>query len=159
VDPRDPDDREIEALVDRSLKALPAPRAPETLLPRVMAAVAAAEGARARHAPRPWFTWPLAWQAASLAGVAIVAAAGFVLAPHLGSAAGFGMPAAMTPIVSWTSSIVDTLDAAVRVGSIVWDTYLRPVVGYLLAWVVLMSAACATFGLALGRVALGGASH
>ena len=30
---------------------------------------------------------------------------------------------------------------------------------YLLAWIVVMTAACAAFGAAIGRVALGGASH
>lgn len=158
MDPRDPDDRELEAVVDRSLKALPAPRAPETLLPRVMAAVAAAERAGARPAPRPWFTWPFAWQAASLTGVAMAVAAAYLLAAYA-AAPGAAMPAFMAPLAAWVSSIVDTVDATSRVGAIVWDTYLRPVVGYLLAWVVLMSAACAAFGLALGRVALGGASH
>jgi hypothetical protein len=158
VDPRAPDDRDLEAIVDRSLKALPTPRAPGTLVPRVMAAVAAAERSRAR-ALRPWFTWPLAWQAAALAGVAVAVAAAYLLASHAATGSGIAVPAFVTPLVSWASPIVETMDAAARAGSIVWDTYLRPVVGYVLAWVVLMSAACATFAIALGRVALGGASQ
>lgn len=159
MDPRDPEYRELEALVDRSLKALPAPKAPRTLLPRVMAAVAASEQARVRKAHRPWFTWPLAWQAALIAAVVVLAAAGFALASYTSSGHGLPAPAAAAPLLSWASSVVEVADAAVSVVSIVWQTYLRPIVGYLLAWVVLMSAACATFGLALGRVALGGASH
>ena len=50
--------------VDRALKGLPAPRAPRTLLPRVMAA---ADLRAARSAPRPWVDWPLGWQLASAA--------------------------------------------------------------------------------------------
>ena len=157
MDARDPDSRELETVVDRALTALPSPRAPKTLLPRVMAAVAAAERARGRKARHPWFTWPLVWQAASLAGVALAAAAIYAAA-SLGGA-GFATPAFLAPLVSWASPIIDTADATARAGAIVWDTYLRPVVPYLLAWVVLMAAACATFGLALGRVALGGASQ
>ena len=159
MDPRDPDFRELEAIVDRSLRAQPAPRAPETLVPRVMAAVAAAERARASTRQRPWFTWPVAWQAASLASLTIVVAATYLLAVYGTGSPGLAMPAFLTRFVAWVSPLIDTLDAATRMGSIVFDTYLRPVVGYLLVWVVLMSAACATFALALGRVALGGASH
>ncbi len=63
---------DLEDVVDRALKELPAPRAPRTLLPRVMAAI---ESGRAEPAPartpraRPWVTWPLAWQVASVAVV------------------------------------------------------------------------------------------
>ena len=50
-------DPDLERLIDRELTALPEPRAPRTLLPRIMTAV---------HAARPrtsggWFTWPLVW--------------------------------------------------------------------------------------------------
>ena len=61
---------DLEPRVDRELRRLPAPRAPHTLLPRVMAAAEA-------WAERPWYTrawvtWPLAWQVVSVA--ALVAA-------------------------------------------------------------------------------------
>jgi hypothetical protein len=158
VDPRDPrEPRDLDAIVDRSLKALPPPRAPRTLLPRVMAAVAAAE--RARAPQRTWFTWPLLWQAASVAGVVLLAWAAIVVGPALRDAVGASMPGAATAAFSRVAALVDSASSAMRVGSIVGETYLRPIAGYVLAWVVLMSAACATFGLALGRVALGGASH
>ncbi len=48
---------------------------------------------------------------------------------------------------------------AVRFAAIVWSTYLQPVAGYLVVWMVMMSAACALVASTLGRVALGGASH
>ena len=64
------DFQDLERLVDRELKRLPAPRAPETLLPRVMLAV----GARRAEAPAPdWMTWPLSWQVASLVAVVLIA--------------------------------------------------------------------------------------
>src|SRR5262245_29328046 len=62
---------DLERLVERELKRLPAPRAPETLLPRVMLAV---QSARAAQPPvREWMTWPVSWQMASLAAVALIA--------------------------------------------------------------------------------------
>ena len=57
------DPAELERLVDRALGQLPAPRAPRTLLPRVMAAVPTP--ARPWHA-RPWLMWPAGWQIISL---------------------------------------------------------------------------------------------
>ena len=61
---------ELEAIIDRELRHLPAPRAPDTLLPRVLAAV---------HAwtlrpwyERTWFTWPMAWQIASAAALILL---------------------------------------------------------------------------------------
>ena len=68
-DPRD--------LLHRALKALPAPRAPGTLLPRVMAA---AEARRRQTGPRPWFTWPVEWRAAA-------AVPGSTAAAHLAAVA------------------------------------------------------------------------
>ena len=58
-----PDD--LERLAHHELHRLPAPRAPRTLLPRVMAAVEA--WANRPWYTRAWFTWPLGWQVASLA--------------------------------------------------------------------------------------------
>ena len=60
---------DLERLVDAELKRLPAPRAPRTLLPRVLAAVEAQQ----RHAKpaRGWALWPRAWQ---FAGGVVMAA-------------------------------------------------------------------------------------
>ena len=46
--------------------------------------------------------------------------------------------------------------AVVSVARIVWHALVQPLVGYVLVLVLVMCAACATFGAALGRVALGG---
>jgi hypothetical protein len=51
------------------------------------------------------------------------------------------------------------VDAVMTVASMTWTTILRPVAGYLLIWVGVMTAACAAFATAVGRIALGGASH
>ncbi len=66
-------DTQLEAAVDRLLRGLPPLRAPETLIPRVMAAVMPA--ARLHWYRRPWQTWPVALQLGSLA-VALAFCAG-----------------------------------------------------------------------------------
>jgi hypothetical protein len=51
---------DLEQLVDAELKRLPSPRAPRTLLPRVLAAASA----QPQHvkAGRGWMVWPRGWQ-------------------------------------------------------------------------------------------------
>jgi len=57
-------DKQLEAQIDRELKALPLLPAPPTLAPRVMAAIAVRTAAPWYR--RSWPTWPLALQAASM---------------------------------------------------------------------------------------------
>jgi len=151
MDPRSPDD-----VVHGALRRLKPPRAPSTLVPRVLAAIAERDRA-ALHDPGPWtwFTWPLAWKAASIAALVVLAAGLAWLQPGVpgileGSISGAG--ARITPLLEATAAVVSVM-------SIVWEAFLQPIVGYLLVWIVLMSAACAAFGAAVGRVALGGPSH
>ena len=59
---------ELEQRTDRRLRALPLPRAPHTLVPRVMEAVRILAG-RPWYA-RTWFTWPLGGQMLS-AGIVL----------------------------------------------------------------------------------------
>ena len=56
-------------------------------------------------------------------------------------------------------SALGFVDAAMTVASMTWTTLLRPVAGYVLVWIGVMTAACAAFATAVGRIALGGASH
>lgn len=58
-------EQDLEKLLDRELRSLPTPRAPETLMPRVMAAIAAR--AALPWYQRTWFEWPRGWQVASAA--------------------------------------------------------------------------------------------
>ena len=71
-----PDRHDLEREIHQALRSLPTPRAPRSLAPRVMQAVAAA--ARTQTG---WRRWPLQWQmlacvvACSAAGLAITRAA------------------------------------------------------------------------------------
>jgi hypothetical protein len=139
--------------VDRALKGLPAPHAPRTLLPRVMAA---AELRAARSAPRPWVDWPLAWQLASAALVLLFVVGIARMWPSAQSA----IESMATPVVASVSShvgnVTERASVAVTLTRTIWRLLLQPLSGYALALVLVMGAACATFGAALDRVALGG---
>ena len=151
------DPAELEQLVDGALKALPAPRAPRTLLPRVMAAAGAARPGR-RHAPT-WFAWPAEWKAASIAALVLLVAAALWLLP---TAQATVTAALLDPLYNASgrlAALAKPITDAAAVGRVVWDSFLGQLVWYLCLFVVVMSAACAAFGAALGRVALGGASE
>ena len=151
---------DLETLVDRELRDLPSPRAPHTLLPRVMAAVE--QLSRRPWYTRAWLTWPLGWQLASLAALALVVAGGTVLIPGAQAAAG-DVTSRLVPAVSRfvPGAVSDVLAAASRVdatmnaGRVVWRTLVEPLATYAFVIVALMCGACAAFGTALNRVAFG----
>jgi hypothetical protein len=125
------DNDELEALVDRELQRLPLPRAPHTLLPRVMAAVEV--WAQRPWYTRAWFAWPLAWRIASLAPVAL-----FVYA-----------------VWSWSlPSASPTVVAASDASRVVWSAVIEPFLPYIVLVVLLMGVICAAIGLALNYVLL-----
>lgn len=145
------DPADLERFVDRELRALPAPRAPRTLLPRVMAAVDAS--ARRPWYSRAWLTWPGAWQAASV--VVLLAAVGGVamLLPSVQEAmTALTFVADVQGDVAATARNVEVATTAVRV---LWNALLAPVVPYAFGLVLLMCAACAVFGTALNHLVFG----
>ncbi len=119
--------------VGARLRQLPMPVAPRTLLPRVMAAAQA--WARRPWYAREWFTWPLGWQAASIALLCVLGAGALMLPPSVASGT-----ARMT-----------TVNAAV----VVWRAIVRPIAPYAFAFGALMCLACAVFGAALNHVVFG----
>lgn len=145
------DPAELERLIDAQLRRLPAPRAPRSLLPRVMAAV---DGPAARPwYARAWLTWPAASQAASVALLAAIVVAGVVLVPTAQSALGaLSLVADLRGEVDETTRQVESVATAARV---VWRALLAPVVPYALALMLLMCAACAVFGTALNHMVFG----
>ena len=154
---------DLEDVVDRALRELPVPRAPRTLLPRVMAAVEGEHTATAPvRAPRaqPWVTWPLAWQVASVAVVVALGLGAARLWPLASSVVALAAPTlagdALPRISAVAADAVSTAATVASVTRIVWHALVQPFVGYLLVLILLMCAACATFGAALGRVVLGG---
>jgi hypothetical protein len=124
-----PDNGDLEALVDRGLRRLPPPRAPHTLLPRVMAAVEA--WAQRPWYTRAWFAWPAGWRVASIAPVALLVYAAWRLPPA---------PPAVV--------------AAASTSRVLWNAVVEPLLPYIFLVVVLMGLACVVFGLALNYVLL-----
>ena len=118
---------DLEQRVDRELRRLPGPRAPHTLLPRVLAAVEA--WVNRPWYTRAWFTWPLGWQVASVALLALVVAGVWMLPPA-------------------PPSVVVTTNA----GRVLWRTIVEPFLAYAFVIVVIMCLACAAFGAALSYV-------
>lgn len=125
-----PADDDLEQRVGRALRRLPPPRAPQTLLPHVMAAVRAR-----RERPwyaRPWFAWPLVWRVISI------------------------VPAAALVYLAWwrLPSAPPRVIAAAGAGRVLWDLMIAPLLPYAVAVVLLMGLACVLFGLALNYVLL-----
>ena len=125
------DNDDLEALVDRELRRLPLPRAPQSLLPRVMAAVEAL--AQRPWYTRAWFAWPLGWRVVSLVPLALFAYLVWIWNPP---------------------SPPPTVVAAADASRVVWGALVEPLLPYILVLVLLMGLVCAAVGLALNYVLL-----
>jgi hypothetical protein len=148
---------DLERLADRKLRELPAPRAPHTLLPRVLLAVQ--QWTRRPWYARAWFTWPLAWQVSSIAALILVVAAGAALLPDV-QAAMTGAAARLAPgMIGDVTEMAQGMSATITAAQAVWRALLQPLVGYVFALVVMMCLACAAFGAALNHVAFERTSH
>jgi hypothetical protein len=123
----------------RALRALPDARAPQTLAPRVMAAVA--ERLRAPLAPT-WFDWPVAAQVASVLGFLLLVAGA----------------AMVWPTVAGSVARVQEFEV-VRVLAVLWRTVYQPAVSLLLVVLTVLGLVGATCGALLERVACGGSSR
>jgi len=119
---------DLQRLAHRELRQLPMPRAPHTLLPRIMLAVQ--EWSSRPWYSRAWFTWPAALKVASAAVLLLLIAGSALLWPRIETT--------LTPVV---------LPAVV-----LWRAVLEPLVGYAFVFVMVMCLACAAFGTALNQV-------
>jgi hypothetical protein len=145
------DPAELERLIDRELRKLPAPRAPHTLLARVMAA--AQESASRPWYTRAWLTWPVGWQVASVVVLLMSFAGGAVLLPTLQEAA-----SALTFVANVRGDVAETardVEVATTAVRVLWQSLLAPVVPYAFGLVLLMCVACAVFGTALNHLVFG----
>jgi len=147
---------ELTRLVDAALKRLPAPKAPDTLRLRVMAAVRTRPSAAVVRRP---LGWPMAARIASAAAAVSLIGGLWLFWPTvqarvlvLVSAVAEGPLFRLVDL--WRQA--EALSTAVDV---IWRVICQPVGWALLPVVLLMWIACATFGAALSRVALGGATH
>lgn len=143
-DPNDP--------LIRALRALPDPKAPRTLAPRVMAAV----HARLAHPPaRTWFEWPLLWRVSSVAAAMVILIGVMVAWPVV---LAWGQPA-LEVVTGRAASVLHGVDIALGLAGVVFRSVWHPLVMPFVLFVTVMTIVCATLGAMLGRVALGGASQ
>lgn len=149
-----PDD--LERLIGRELKDLPAPRAPRTLLPRVLAATV--HRAPAPWYSRPWLSWPLGWQVASVALLASLGAAAWALLALPGQGA-TGVAGIASGVGSGIGAVYEFLRQASVLLRVSWRLLLAPVAVLVFVMAVSLSLASALLWTMLNRVALGGASE
>jgi hypothetical protein len=144
---------ELEQFVDAELKRLPAPRAPRTLLPRVLADATAEPR---RHPARGWSVWPRAWQ---LAGGSIAAV--FLIGVwRLVSLAGpYLTPLLSNSTVDRTTAVTRRADDIAVVVRVLWETLIQPVATYVSILAISLALACALLWTAVERLAPGGASQ
>jgi hypothetical protein len=147
---------ELDEQLDRELRELPGPRAPETLLPRVMLAVAEAD-AKPWYA-RAWMTWPREVQVASALLLALVVAGLWSIAPI-----GFqGIADVVSPAANdiWTrlAAVVRQTEQVATLGRVLWEVLLGPIAAHALVFTVLIAFFCALFWTAVTRLALGEAA-
>jgi hypothetical protein len=147
---------ELERFVGRRLRALPMPRAPRTLLPRVLAA-ARAWSERPWYA-REWFTWPLGWQLGSVALLLLTIVAGIAVMPTMTVFAD-GVMSSFTSRIEVDPRLVGGVHTSVTTVRVIWQALVQPFLPYALAIVVVMCGACATVVFALNRVVFGRALH
>ena len=144
---------DLETIVARELRQLPSPRAPHTLLPRVLAAVQ--EWSRRPWYARAWFTWPAAAQIASVAALFLIIVGGAVLVATAQMAAGD----ALARVLNVVTPIAQRTEATMNAARVVWRALVEPLVVYVFGLVVLMCLACAAFGTALNHVVFRRAVH
>jgi hypothetical protein len=144
---------DLEQLVDAELKRLPTPRAPRSLLPRVLAAAAA----QPQVAPaRGWAAWSRVWQFAGgvvamalIVGLWKLVALVQPFAAELLPALGLGRATTLTR----------SADDAATVVRVLWDVLLQPVATYVSILAISFALACALLWSAVERLAPGGASQ
>ncbi|MGB7217831.1 MAG: hypothetical protein WBD07_03390 [Vicinamibacterales bacterium] len=143
----------LAEIVDTELRQLPTPPAPPTLLPRVMAGV---QGwARRPWYTRRWFTWPLAWQAASIAALCLLGAGGLALLPSVEGAATRIATVYTSDVAGDAVGIAERAEVTMNAAVILWRAILQPFAVYAFGLIALMCLACAAFGALLNHVIVG----
>jgi hypothetical protein len=148
---------ELERFVSRQLHALPAPRAPLTLLPRVLAAARA--WSKRPWYTREWFAWPLGWQLGSIAMLMLTIVGGFGLVPAIQSFIADATPSFGPTFEIDLPRFAGGLHVSVNALRVIWRALVQPFLPYAFVLIALMSAASATVAIALNRVIFGRALH
>jgi hypothetical protein len=142
-------EKQLEAAIDRRLKALPELHAPRTLLPRVMTVIE--QRAAVPWYRRAWQTWPLALQAGSLAALLAMFGGLCIGGWQLTHSAGAG--AATQEINGWLAAANMVWRTLSVLGNAVVLAVQRLGTGFIVACVVL-ALVCYAVSLGLGTVSV-----
>ena len=143
---------DLETLVHGRLKQLPVPRAPDTLLPRVLKAVR--EWTDRPWYARAWLTWPAGWQVASIAAFALLVAGVAWVLPDVQAAAS-GAASRFAARAGELPQFAQRVEATTNAGRVLWRALVEPIAVRLFVGVLLMCVVCVAFGTVLNRVAFG----
>ncbi|MEP6914855.1 MAG: hypothetical protein ABJC89_04385 [Acidobacteriota bacterium] len=143
---------DLESLVDRELRQLPLPKAPLTLLPRVMAAVQHWAG-RPWYG-RAWFTWPVWGQVASLATLTLLFAGVVAVLPGMLAGAADAAAPVSSVVTGHASALKQNVEIVATAAGVVWRALLGPLMPYAFAVALLMFLACVAFGTAFNHLVL-----
>ena len=144
---------DLETRIDRTLRRFPAPPAPHTLLPRVLAAVQ--EWSQRPWYSRAWFTWPIGGQIISAAALILVVIGGAFLT----MSAQATIDQTVGRLLSGVMPVAQQAEAMFNAARVVWHAVVEPLAVYAFAVVAVMFLACVAFGTALSHVAFGRAVH
>ncbi|MCX6909481.1 MAG: hypothetical protein NTY01_15765 [Verrucomicrobia bacterium] len=145
-------EQDLEKLMERELRSLPPPRAPETLAPRVMAAITAR--ATLPWHQRTWFEWPLGWQVASAALTVAFLAMLMMLAPWRALAGAKAVVQLVGQIKMLTASIGEIAERVLRIALPLWNALAQEYLIFALAVVTALAAAVAALGGAARQLVL-----
>jgi hypothetical protein len=144
---------DLERFAARELERLRPPRAPHTLLPRVMASIQA-WSSRPWY-ERAWFKWPLPAQVVSIAVLTLLVAGAIRLLPHVEAGADRAASMLAADVLGSASGMAASTASAAAAARVVWRATIQPLAPYAFALVVLMCLACGLFGAALNHLAFG----
>ncbi len=148
---------DLERVLHRRLQRLPAPSAPPTLLPRVMALVQT--WAVRPWYERAWFTWPIALQVASAAVLVMVVSAGVWMTPTVSLAARTIVGESLGRYTARVPDLAERAQAASSAMEVLWRALFQRVLLVAFAVVVAMGTACAAVAFAVNRVVFGRPVH
>jgi hypothetical protein len=145
---------DLQQLLDRELKQLPLPKAPEALLPKVLAVTVHQAPSGSYGA---WLAWPRAWQLASAAALVVFATGAWMLLQIVHPADLVWRAVGAAPVR--VAGLVQNATDAATVGRVFWEVLLKPIATYMSALAISFALACALLWTAVERLALGGASE
>jgi len=147
---------DLDHELDYELRRLPAPRAPQTLMPRVLQAVAALESKP--WYSRAWVAWPHELQVASAVMLALLLGGLWSLAPAGQQWVVDAVSPAATAVSVRVALAAEWVGQVATVSRLLWQVLLQPIAFYFLALMIAATVIGALFWTAVNRLALGEAS-